>query len=1315
MVKRLDEINRTAVFAWSPGQQAPLIAAGTAAGALDDSFSNASELELFRLDLSSSSNCIESAGKIASPSRFNKLVWGNVSPSSPYGIIAGGLENGELSLWDPSKIIDGKSDEEAKILSNPTHTGQIRGLDFNKFQHNLLASAGSNNEVYIWDLTKPDTPYTPGQKSQKLDDITSVGWNGQVQHILATSSSTGHTVVWDLRNRKEVMTLSAPNTGGINAGRRSISSVVWHPDVATQLVTASEDDSNPVVTLWDLRHAHSPEKTLAGHSKGVLGVSWCRQDSDLLMSCGKDCKTLIWSPNSGELLGELAQDTNWTFQTEWCPRNPDLLASASFDGKIGVYSLQNSAANDAEDASQSAAQTATDDDPFSAALNAASATTAASSSAFALRHPPKWLRCPVGATFGFGGKLVSFNNKAGQAATQAAAALPPGQAPAPQSVPRTVHINAIVTDKDTVQRAVELETALEQQSVEQLVEDRVQQAVEKDEKESWEVIKTLLAADAREQLMNYLGFQKSEVIAAVAKATAGKKGLNEKEEKEGETAAVAEEEEEEKEEKSAAVSTEETAAQEEPKEQEDTAAEEAEAIPELKESKPDEADHSASGLFSGDDAGDDFLIQTDSTPAETEQDDGGINAAANALKSAISHEPLQLYAEGSSETDRLITRAVVLGDFESAVNVCLSADRLSDALLFAICGGGDLLARTQQAYFKRQSKANSYLRLLESIIDEDLNSVVASVSLEEWTSVIVVLCTFAKAQDFRPLCEALGARLEEGWSSSSEPEQANEFRRHATLCYLAAGNLEKVSRIWIAEQEEQVQQENAAENVKATSLQHLIEKVTIFRKVISFEDADLYETSESKMSYEYPLSPLYDKYCEYAELLADQGKLTTALTYLSLTPLVYRKATFDKLAIVRDRVYQACPVSVASQFTQPTAPFESKGITTKAAAFAAENQAQQAHTQHAYNQPSPYQQQQQQQQPSYSGYQQQTSYAPVRSPLAAQSYAPTNNAYAPTASNATSNYAPTTTNTYAPTAAPLTNAYAPTTATGAPTNAYAPQATSATPSTATPAYGYNQPNYGGYNNSNDAYGGNAQYSNNSNNNYGANTAAARPTIPAPPPIAGIAPVARSQSQEASTPPKKAEGAWNDPPMAIAAAKKMKSPKMASTPTKRVTSPFPNQPSPTAFVGSPRHQHQPLHHQQQQQQQLPPPPQGASAPPPMSRGHLSQQGSHLPPPPPQGPPRAGMMHAPPPQQQQQPQQFQQQYQQRPMAPPQQGMMGGGPPPHQQQQQQQPPMGMAPPRNNPLPPPPMNAAAPSPLAKRMPPPPQQGGFYQPQRMN
>lgn len=36
---------------------------------------------------------------------------------------------------------------DALILRNATHTGTLRTLDFNLFQTNLLASAGSNAEV----------------------------------------------------------------------------------------------------------------------------------------------------------------------------------------------------------------------------------------------------------------------------------------------------------------------------------------------------------------------------------------------------------------------------------------------------------------------------------------------------------------------------------------------------------------------------------------------------------------------------------------------------------------------------------------------------------------------------------------------------------------------------------------------------------------------------------------------------------------------------------------------------------------------------------------------------------------------------------------------------------------------------------------------------------------------------------------------------------------------------------------------------------------------------------------------------------------
>lgn len=44
---KLKEIHRTSTFAWSPTLSVPLIATGTVAGALDESFSNDSQLEIW--------------------------------------------------------------------------------------------------------------------------------------------------------------------------------------------------------------------------------------------------------------------------------------------------------------------------------------------------------------------------------------------------------------------------------------------------------------------------------------------------------------------------------------------------------------------------------------------------------------------------------------------------------------------------------------------------------------------------------------------------------------------------------------------------------------------------------------------------------------------------------------------------------------------------------------------------------------------------------------------------------------------------------------------------------------------------------------------------------------------------------------------------------------------------------------------------------------------------------------------------------------------------------------------------------------------
>jgi hypothetical protein len=37
--------------------------------------------------------------------RFNRIAWGNADGSRSEGVIAAGMENGELTIWDPSKIV----------------------------------------------------------------------------------------------------------------------------------------------------------------------------------------------------------------------------------------------------------------------------------------------------------------------------------------------------------------------------------------------------------------------------------------------------------------------------------------------------------------------------------------------------------------------------------------------------------------------------------------------------------------------------------------------------------------------------------------------------------------------------------------------------------------------------------------------------------------------------------------------------------------------------------------------------------------------------------------------------------------------------------------------------------------------------------------------------------------------------------------------------------------------------------------------------------------------------------------------------------
>ncbi|THU70194.1 hypothetical protein C4D60_Mb08t22450 [Musa balbisiana] len=154
---------RSALVAFAP--DAPYLAAGTMAGAVDLSFSSTANLEIFKLDFQSDAHDLPVAGACPSDERFNRLSWGKPPGSSSeefsLGLVAGGLSDGSIGIWNPLKIIsseDLNDSSVAKLAKLAKHVGPVRGLEFSTLSPNLLASGADEGAVCIWDLAKPSEP-----------------------------------------------------------------------------------------------------------------------------------------------------------------------------------------------------------------------------------------------------------------------------------------------------------------------------------------------------------------------------------------------------------------------------------------------------------------------------------------------------------------------------------------------------------------------------------------------------------------------------------------------------------------------------------------------------------------------------------------------------------------------------------------------------------------------------------------------------------------------------------------------------------------------------------------------------------------------------------------------------------------------------------------------------------------------------------------------------------------------------------------------------------------------------------------------------
>ncbi|XP_051675583.2 protein transport protein Sec31A isoform X30 [Oryctolagus cuniculus] len=742
---KLKEVDRTAMQAWSPAQNHPIyLATGTSAQQLDATFSTNASLEIFELDLSDPSLDMKSCATFSSSHRYHKLIWGPHKMDSKgevSGVLIAGGENGNIILYDPSKIIAGN--KEVVIAQNDKHTGPVRALDVNNFQTNLVASGANESEIYIWDLNNFAAPMTPGAKTQPPEDVSCIAWNRQVQHILASASPSGRATVWDLRKNEPIIKVSD------HSNRMHCSGLAWHPDIATQMVLASEDDRLPVIQMWDLRFASSPLRVLENHTRGILAIAWSMADPELLLSCGKDAKILCSNPNTGEVLYELPTNTQWCFDIQWCPRNPAVLSAASFDGRISVYSIMGGSTDTLRQKQVDKLSSSFGNlDPFGTGQPLPPLQipqqTAQHSIVLPLKKPPKWIRRPVGASFSFGGKLVTFENVKVQA-----------QQGPEQQQQHHVFISQVVTEKEFLSRSDQLQQVVQSQGFISYCQKKIDASQTEFEKNVWSFLKVNFEDDSRGKYLELLGYRKEDLGKKIALA------LN----------------------------------------------------------KVDGADVHVK---------------------EEKQESEFLPSAGGTFNISI-----------SGDIDGLITQALLTGDFESAVDLCLHDNRMADAIILAIAGGKELLARTQTKYFaKSQSKIT---RLITAVVMKNWKEIVESCDLKNWREALAAVLTYAKPDEFSALCDLLGTRLER--------EGDSLLQTQACLCYICAGNVEKLVACWT----------KAQDGSNPLSLQDLIEKVVILRKAVQLTQA--LDTNTVGVL-------LAEKMSQYASLLAAQGSIAAALAFL---------------------------------------------------------------------------------------------------------------------------------------------------------------------------------------------------------------------------------------------------------------------------------------------------------------------------------------------------------------------------------------------------------------------------------------------------
>jgi hypothetical protein len=237
-------------------------------------------------------------------------------------VIAIGMEDGTINLYNLKDATTRKFIEEPKRLTALTIPSKVggatpamtttlssTGVEKRRFPtqkqptavsltaHGTPSASSSQTQkllaqypdsIYIWDLSRPDTPAQSIRTS--VVSTRAACWcplSPGDQH-LSRGSTNGNVKIYDLRARD-------PNTAIWSvkkAHQSSIRDLTWNPFIPYWFATAGSDSA---IHIWDTRFGSKPVQTLSDHSNSVNSIAWSPTNVEILASGGADRRFKLWN------------------------------------------------------------------------------------------------------------------------------------------------------------------------------------------------------------------------------------------------------------------------------------------------------------------------------------------------------------------------------------------------------------------------------------------------------------------------------------------------------------------------------------------------------------------------------------------------------------------------------------------------------------------------------------------------------------------------------------------------------------------------------------------------------------------------------------------------------------------------------------------------------------------------------------------------------------------------------------------------------------------------------------------------------------